>query len=228
MNKLSINRYLDHAVLKPEMTAKEVEDAIQLGIDYIVRTVCVRPCDIELAVRMCRGTQTEVCTVVGFPHGVVPSEVKAEEARLYIQKGVTEVDMVINYSYIKSGLWELVYKDVRAVSTLTRQSNVILKVIFETCLLTPEEIAKTTEICIEAKADFVKTSTGFSTGGASEEAVQIMLKTAGGRIKVKPSGGIRDVEKAMQYVEMGAERLGVNYASVPAICKGGKASGEGY
>lgn len=228
MSVQPINRYLDHAVLKPEMTENEVVEAIQLGIDYKVRTVCVRPCDIDLAVKMCKGSETEVCTVVGFPHGVVPSEIKAAEAKLYLEKGASEIDMVVNYSRIKSGQWDLVLKDVEAVSEVTGAAGAVLKVIFESCMLTPEEIAKTTEICIVAKADFVKTSTGFSTGGATEEAVQVMLKAANGRIKVKPSGGIRDAQRARLFVEMGAERLGVNYASVPAICEGGRATGEGY
>ena len=220
MSDMKISRYLDHAVLKPELSAKEAEEAILLGIQYKVRTVCVRPWDIELAVRLCAGSETEVCTVVGFPHGTVPSEIKAAEARLYIEKGVREVDMVVNYGFIKSNAWDLVEKDIRAVSEVTRSAGILLKVILETAMLTPEEITKATEAAIRAHADFVKTSTGFNGGGATEEAVRIMLETAAGRIKVKPSGGIRDAERARMFVEMGAHRLGVNYVSVPAICDG--------
>lgn len=220
MSIAKLNRYIDHAVLKPEMTLKEVIDAIKLGIDYKVKTVCVRPCDIDLAVEMCKGTETEVSCVLSFPHGVGLSQIKAEEAKAYINKGVREIDMVANYSYIKSGEWELVEKDIKAVSDITKPAGVLLKVIFETSELTLEEIAKATEVSIKANADFVKTSTGFSRAGATAEAVETMLKTANGRIKVKPSGGIRDAQTAMKYLEMGAHRLGVGFSSTPAICKG--------
>ena len=216
----TINRYLDAAVLKPEFTTREAIDAINESIKYGTKTVCVRPCDIDLAVEMCKGTSTEVSCVLAFPHGTTPSEVKGYEAKIYIDKGVNEIDMVANYGRIKSGDWEYVEKDILAVSKLTRAANVILKVIFETCYLTQEEIEKTTEICIEAGADFVKTSTGFATGGATFEAVDIMIKASKGKIKVKPSGGIRDKETALKYIEMGAHRLGTNYTASRAICEG--------
>lgn len=220
MNDIHVNRYLDSAVLKPELTLKEVKDAIRHSIDYKTRTVCVRPCDIELAVEMCKGTDTDVSVVLGFPHGVIPGELKTEEAKNYIKKGVKEIDMVVNYSYVRSGEWKLVEEDIRAVSSVTKPANVLLKVIFETSMLKPDEIAKTTEIAIKANADYVKTSTGFNGGGATEEAVGIMVKTANGRIKVKASGGIRDAQSALKFIEMGAERLGVNSASIAALCDG--------
>ncbi len=215
-----INRYLDHAVLKPELTVEEVKEAIQMGIDYKVKTVCVRPCDIDLAVEMCRNTETEVACVLAFPHGVSLSEIKAEEAKYYISKGVKEIDMVANYSYIKSKKWDLAKKDIEVVTSQTRISDVLLKVIIETAMLNLEEVAKATEIAIEAGADFVKTSTGFYGEGATEQAVKVMLDTAAGRIKVKPSGGIRDFNRAKMFIDMGCHRLGVGYTSVPKICRG--------
>ena len=215
-----INRYLDHAVLVPQMTREEVIASIQTGIDYQVKTVCVRPCDIDMAVGMCRGTQTEVSCVLGFPHGVGCSKSKSTEARLYCTKGVAEIDMVANYSWIRSGLWKEVLADIGVVAAAARDRNVLVKVILETSQLTLEHIAKATEICIEAGADFVKSSTGFNGEGATEEAVECMIKTAKGRIKVKPSGGIRDAARAKMFIEMGAERLGVNGTSTPAICGG--------
>ncbi|MGI6050620.1 MAG: deoxyribose-phosphate aldolase [Acetivibrionales bacterium] len=218
--KTNIARYIDHAVLKPELSQEEARKAIQDGIDYSVRTVCVRPCDIDLAVNLCKGTQTEVSCVLAFPHGCTTSEVKAFEAAQYIQKGVAEIDMVVNYGYIRSKLWDLVSEDIRAVSNETKKAGVLLKVIFETCTLTVEEIKKTTELCIEAGADYVKTSTGFHSSGASIEAVEAMLQAADGRIKVKASGGIRDIETACKYVEMGCERLGVGYSTTPVLVKG--------
>ena len=224
-----INRYLDHAVLVPQMARDEASASIQSGIDYQVRTVCVRPCDIDLAVKMCSGTQTEVSCVLGFPHGCVCTESKIAEAKLYSAKGVAEIDMVANYGWVRSGLWDDVRSDIKGVVEVAHAHKVLVKVIFETSQLTLEQISKTTEICIEAGADFVKTSTGFNGEGASVEAVECMLKAANGRIKVKPSGGIRDAERAMMFINMGAERLGVNGTSTPAICGGqSNAGGGGY
>jgi deoxyribose-phosphate aldolase len=228
---LPINRYLDHAVLKPELNRAEAKQAIQIGIDYKVFTVCVRPCDIELAIKMCEGTETYVSNVLSFPHGIGTFEVKAAEARDYIAKGTKEIDMVVNYGFIRSAKWDWVEKDIRSVSEITKPAGVLLKVILETGMLTPDEIAKATEIAIKAEADFVKTSTGFNGGGATEEAIKIMLDTARGRIKVKPSGGVRDYSRAKFFLDMGVHRLGVNYPSTPIICNEvseAKGTAEGY
>ena len=214
-----VNQYLDHAVLKPEMSIKEAAEAIQIGIDYKVRTVCVRPSDIDMALEMCQGSETEVCCVLGFPHGNQPSELKAEEAKLYIKKGVQEIDMVVNYSYIKSGEWELVQRDIKAVVDITKAAGVTLKVIFETAMLTLEEVAKTVEVCIQEDVDYVKTSTGFNGEGATEEVIKVMLETAAGRIKVKASGGVRDFDRANMFIHMGCDRLGVGYNSTQIICE---------
>jgi deoxyribose-phosphate aldolase len=215
-----VNRYLDHAVLKPDMTQDEAKAAIQLGIDYKVRTVCVRPCDIKLAAQMCRGTETEVSCVLSFPHGSNPTKVKAFEAKEYIAMGTNEIDMVANYGFIRSGLWDLVEADIKAVVDVAKPAGVLVKVIFETSQLTIEEIKKTTEICISAGADFVKTSTGFNGEGATIEGVKAMLDTAAGRIMVKPSGGIRDKAKAEMFIDMGVHRLGNGSTSTEAICEG--------
>lgn len=226
--EINISRYIDHAVLKPEMTQEEARKAILEGVDHTVRTVCVRPCDIDLAVSLCKGTKTDVCCVLAFPHGCVPTEVKAFEASHYAFKGLKEIDMVANFGYIRSGLWGKVLKDIQAVSEITRKAGVLLKVIFESCTLTVEEIKKTTEICIEAGADFVKTSTGFHNQGASDEAVKAMLEAAKGRIRVKASGGIRDRETALHYIEMGCERLGVGSSTTPVLVSGQGRSNSGY
>jgi len=226
-----INHYLDHAVLVPQMTREEAAALIQLGIDHQVKTVCVRSCDIDLAVEMCKGTQTEVSCGLAFPHGTSCTDLKMAEAALYVIKGVTEIDMVANYGWIRSGLWDEVRADIHAVVKIAHAHNVLVKVIFETSQLTPEQVAKATEISIEAGADFVKTSTGFNGEGATEEAVACMIAAAKGRIKVKPSGGIRDAARAMMFIEMGADRLGVNGTSTPAICGGQSGAGgvqEGY
>ncbi len=217
---MEINRYLDAAVLKPEFTREEAIKAIKECIVFNTKTVCVRPCDIDLAVEMCKGTQTEVSCVLAFPHGTSPKEVKAFEAKLYIQKGVHEIDMVVNYGFIKSGKWDWVEEDIKAVAHVTKKAGVALKTIFETAYLTTAEIEKATEIAITSGADFVKTSTGFGDGGATKEAVAAMLKASKGKVKVKPSGGIRNFETAKMYIDMGAERLGSNYAANAVIIKG--------
>lgn len=226
MKAYEYNRYLDHAVLKPEMTQDESREAIQLGIDYKVKTVCVRPCDIDMAVAMCQGTQTEVSCVLSFPHGTSPSQIKAAEAQLYIQKGVHEIDMVANYGYIRSKLWDEVEKDIRAVSEITRKAGIPLKVIFETSQLSVDEIIEATECSIRAGADFVKTSTGFYGAGATPEAVEAMVKAARGRIQVKASGGIRNAEQAKMFIDLGASRLGNGYTSTPVICGEGSSGGK--
>jgi deoxyribose-phosphate aldolase len=224
-----INRYLDAAILKAEFTENEVIEAIQACIALNTFSVCVRPCDIELAQQYCKGTETAVCVVLGFPHGVQLSSSKIDEARRYIKLGVDEIDMVANYGWIKSGKWAEVEADVAGVAEQTRAAGIPLKVIFETAHLEPKEISLMVEACIRAGADFVKTSTGFNGDGAQIADVQNMLDTAAGRIQVKPSGGIRDRADAQRFVDMGAHRLGVGWTSCRAICEDSKAqSNSGY
>lgn len=215
-----INRYLDHAVLKPELTRSEATEAIKLGVDYNVRTVCVRPCDISLAASICSGTQTDVSCVVAFPHGCTTSGAKAKEAELCVQSGTREIDMVANFGFIRSGMWDEVVADIQAVVEVARPSGILVKVIFETAYLSVAEITRATQAAIDAGADFVKTSTGFAAEGATEEKVAAMIKAAGGRISVKASGGVRDRERAEMFVQMGVSRIGNGYNSTAAICDG--------
>jgi deoxyribose-phosphate aldolase len=221
---MNINRYLDAAILKPETNCKEAVAAINECLKYKTVTTCVRPCDIELAKSMCQGTGTLVCCVLNFPHGNDTSDAKRAEAELYVKRGVAEIDMVANFALAKSAEWKLYEDDIRAVSSVTKKAGVILKVIFETCYLSVEEIRLCTKAAIAAEADFVKTSTGFGTGGATDEAVKAMLGRADGKIKVKPSGGIRDFARAKGFIDMGCHRLGVNFSSVAAICAGGQSA----
>jgi len=222
-----INRYLDHAILKPEMTPAEVADAIQLGLDYDVRSVCVRPADIPIALEMCEAATTDVGCVLGFPHGCALSESKADEARRYVALGVAEVDMVANYGRIRCGEWDYVEADIRAVADITRPAGVVLKVIFETSTLDLEQIARATEAAVAAGADFVKTATGFNGEGATEEGIATMLKASAGRIGVKASGGIRDRRRAELFRAMGCTRLGVGFTSTPIICGAATSSEQG-
>ena len=224
---MNIARYFDAAILKPEMTPAQVEAAIKECISYDSYSVCVRGCDIDLAVKLCEGTNTVVGCVLDFPYGYGGVEAKREAARAYAAKGVVDIDMVMNYGAARGGNWDIVEEEIRAVVEEAHKKGVIVKVIFETSQLTLDDVRKATEICIAAGADFVKTSTGFNGAGATVEAVQAMLETAKGRIKVKPSGGIRNYETAKMYVDMGVHRLGIGYGSCKVISEGGTST-EAY
>ena len=223
-----INRYLDHAVLKPNLTRDEAREAILLGVHYEVRTVCVRPWDVPLAVELTRGTTTGVGTVIGFPHGTNLSNTKRAEARDALAAGAVELDMVANYGALRSGDLALVQFDIAAVVEEAHAAGALVKVILETSQLTLDEVRTGVLAAIDAGADFAKTSTGFTGDGAAEDVVRVMLDTAAGRIRIKPSGGIRDQARAVAFVEMGAARIGVGYTSTQVICEGGEGGGAGY
>ena len=223
---IPINRYLDAAVLKPETSREEAIAAIQACITLDARTVCVRPCDIALASELCAGTSTDVCVVLGFPHGDQLTASKADEARQYVKTGVHEIDMVANYGWARSGFWDDVEADIRAVVEVAKPAGIPVKVIFETSQLDHEQITALTHASLNAGATFVKTSTGFNGGGATEDAIRTMLQAANGNIQVKASGGIRDRATAEKFIAMGVGRLGVNWASCEAICSGGGATGK--
>jgi len=208
------------------MSDEEVRAAIQLGIDYKVKSVCVRPCDIPVAIHMCKGTETTVSCVLDFPHGDAPAEAKELLAKQYAGMGVCEIDMVLNFGYLRSGLYDKVLDGIRRVVKQAHAKDVLVKVIFETGVLDTTQIKKGVELCIQANADFVKTSTGYVEGGATIEAVQTMLQAAEDKILVKPSGGIRNFEIAKQYVDLGVARLGVGFSSTPVICGGEETSSE--
>lgn len=217
---MSISSYLDVAVLKPQMNEQEISAAILTAIEYHAYSVCVRPCDIELAVDLCRGTDTVVSCVLDFPHGDSTVDGKKALAGMYAKKGAAEIDMVMNYGYVRSEKWSEVEAGIRGVVEAAAEYGVTVKVILETCNLTLEEIRKAVKVSIQAGAEYVKTSTGFAEFGAKEDAVQTMLDTANGQIKVKASGGIRDFRTAKRYVDMGVKRLGVGYSSTVDICNG--------
>ena len=201
---------MDHAVLKPAMTEDDIRRAAAMCRARGVGNLCVRPTDAALAASLLKGSATTVAVVVGFPHGASRSEVKALEARLAIGDGASELDMVMNIGKFLSGDYEYVKRDIEAVVAVAKPQGVLVKVIQESCLLTLDQVAKACELTIAAGADFVKTSTGFNGDGATVEQVEVMLKTCAGRAKVKPSGGIRDWERAAMFVRMGVDRLGVS------------------
>lgn len=209
---------LDHAVLKPELTRADLTRHARMCVERRIGCLCVRSSDVAAAVRLVAGSPVAVASVIGFPHGAHRPEVKALESRLAIADGARELDMVMNIGLFRSGDEPAVEADVAAVVAEARPHGVLVKVILETCYLTPAAIAAACRIAERAGADFVKTSTGFgmpASGpiGATPEAVRIMLDTVGGRLQVKASGGIRNWDDAVMYLDMGCTRLGVGDAA---------------
>jgi deoxyribose-phosphate aldolase len=204
-----IGHMIDHTLLKPEATEDQIRQLCQEAASYCFASVCINPVWIELCAKLLRRSGVKVCTVIGFPLGADTSETKAYETRDAIGKGANEIDMVINVGLIKSREYKRVKDDIRAVVRATRP-NILVKVILETCLLTDEEKVKACELAVEADADFVKTSTGFSTGGATVEDIALMRKVVGPEIGVKASGGVRTFEDAEAMVKAGATRLGAS------------------
>ncbi len=206
-----INDYIEHTLLKQDATKSEFEKLYQEAIDNKFFGVCVNPAYVKDAKEFLKGSDVKIVTVIGFPLGANTSDVKAYEAKEAIKNGADEIDMVINVSKLKDRDYEYVLNDIKAVKAVSPDNN--LKVILETDLLTKEEIKKACELCIEAKADLVKTSTGFVKGGvgAKVEDVKLMSDTVKPYgLKVKASGGIRDYEKAMAMIDSGADRLGTS------------------
>lgn len=206
---MDIHRMIDHTLLKPEATVEQIELLCKEAVEYQFKSVCIPPRYIETAQAIVEGSSTVVCTVIGFPLGYQTSEVKAFEAKDAVNRGAAEIDMVIAIGALKDKAFDYVQKDIQAVRDAIGP-EIVLKVILETCLLTDEEIIKACERAIQADCDFVKTSTGFSTGGATVEAVSLMKKTVGDRAGVKASGGVRDRASAEKMIEAGATRLGTS------------------
>lgn len=208
MDKKTIASMIDHTLLKPEATPAQVEKLCAEAAEYHFASVCVNPVYIPLAARLLDGTGVKVCCVVGFPLGAIAPEQKAAEAASCAAMGAEELDMVIHVGAAKAGDWALVQRDIAGVVKAAAGRTV--KVIIETCLLTDEEKVKACEAAKAAGADFVKTSTGFSTGGATTHDIALMRKTVGPEIGVKASGGIRDYATAMAMIEAGANRIGAS------------------
>lgn len=208
MDKKTIASMIDHTLLKPEATPAQIEKLCAEAAEYHFASVCVNPVYIPLAARLLKGTGVKVCCVVGFPLGAIAPEQKAAEAASCVAMGAEELDMVIHVGAAKAGDWALVQRDIEGVVKAAAGHTV--KVIIETCLLTDEEKVKACEVAKAAGAHFVKTSTGFSTGGATTHDIALMRKTVGPEMGVKASGGIRDYETAMAMIEAGANRIGAS------------------
>jgi len=209
-----LNEYIDHTLLSPSAGPDDIIRLCEEAARYHFASVCVNPCYVPLAADRLRGTGVKVCTVVGFPLGQSEPRIKVEEAEYALERGALEIDMVMNVGMFKAGAAEFHANEVRAIAEeVHKREGAILKVILETCLLTPEQIAEASVISGSAGADFVKTSTGFSTGGATVEAVRTMaeaLASAGLSTRIKASGGIRTLGAALAMIEAGADRLGAS------------------
>jgi deoxyribose-phosphate aldolase len=224
---LDMARYIDHTMLKPEATAAEIDQLCREAEQYHFASVCINPTWVKRAAENLRGTSVPVCTVIGFPLGATTPEIKAMEARRALRDGAREVDMVLNIGALKSGDYDLVRNDIDKVVDAAHDGGALCKVILETALLTDEEKVIASSLAKGAKADFVKTSTGFGPGGATVYDVALMRETVGPHMGVKASGGVRTADDAEDMIAAGATRIG---ASAGVEIVGGKdgGSGEGY
>ena len=205
----NIAAYIDHTLLKPDASKNDVIKTCNEAKKYNFASVCVNPYYVKLVSQQLKNSDVKVCSVIGFPLGCTMKEVKAYEAQLAIQNGADEIDMVINIAALKNKDYKLVEEDIKAVVEKAKD-RAIVKVIIETCLLTEEEKIKACQLSVKSGADFVKTSTGFSTGGANIPDVSLMKQTVGNKAKVKASGGIRDINKVNQLIDVGADRIGAS------------------
>lgn len=205
---MEINRMIDHTLLKPDASLQAIHKLCEEARKYEFASVCVNPCFVPVVKRLLNGSNVKVCTVIGFPLGATLPEVKKFEAIEAINNGAEEIDMVLNVSMAKEHDFDFVEKEIALVKSACK--NHVLKVILETCLLTDEEIVECCKAAVRAGADFVKTSTGFSKGGATVHAVELMRKTVGPSFGVKASGGIHSRDEAVAMINAGANRIGAS------------------
>lgn len=215
-------KLFDHTILKADATEAAVAKICAEAKEYGFMSVCVNTYYTAFVAEQLKDSDVKVCTVVGFPLGQMSTKAKALETKCAVEDGADEIDMVLNVAALKDGKYDVVLDDIKAVKAAC--GNALLKVILETCLLTKEEIVKACELSVEAGADFVKTSTGFSTGGATAEDIALMRQTVGPDIGVKASGGVRDSAGAIAMVEAGANRIGAS--ATIAILSGAKSDSD--
>lgn len=219
---INLEKYIDHTLLKPTATFNEIEKLCQEAIDYQFFSVCVNSGYVPFAKQILKNTDVKVCSVVGFPLGAMSPLAKIYETSQALKDGADEIDMVMNVGYFKTGQIAKVLDEITQIKWETDKK--ILKVILETCFLTDEQKKLACQVCVDAGADFVKTSTGFGSGGATPQDVILMRDIAAGKAKVKASGGIRDQKTALEYIALGVERIGTSNGI--AIVKG--ETGSGY
>ncbi len=221
---MKLNQYIDHTLLKPDATKYDIFKLCEEAKTYQFFSVCVNSCYVEIAKKKLHKSGVVVCSVIGFPLGAMNTKAKVAETKQALKDGAKEIDMVINIGLLKSGDYKAVQKDIKKVKKAMGLKK--LKVILETCLLTDDEITKASELAVKAGADFIKTSTGFSTGGATEKAIKLMKEVAGKKVKIKASGGIRDTKTAKKYIALGVDRIGTS--SGIAITNGSPSKSVGY
>lgn len=222
----SVARMIDHTLLKADATNDDITKLCSEAREYVFASVCVNPSYVSMCSDLLKGTKVKVCTVIGFPLGATSTPAKRAEAEDALKNGAQEIDMVINIGQLKSGNYDYVFNDINQVVLMAKRYNAVAKVIIETSLLTDEEKIKACLLSKKAKADFVKTSTGFSTGGATASDIALMRYVVGSSVGVKASGGIRTREDAESMIASGADRIGAS-ASVK-IVKGEKSVSDGY
>lgn len=207
-----IAKTLDHSVLKPEVTAADIAAGAAIALKYDTASYCVQGANIAQAAELLAGSSVPVCATVGFPHGAITTAAKAFEATEAARNGATEVDMVVNIGALIAGDDALVLEDIRAVADAAHAGGAHLKVILETALLSADQIVRGCQLSEQAGADFVKTSTGFSSAGATLENIRLMKATVGDRLRVKASGGVRSVDQVIDFIEAGVSRCGTSNA----------------
>ena len=225
---VDLAKYIDHTLLKPDTTVAEIDTLCDEALEYGFASVCINPSWVKRAAERLRGSDVKVCTVIGFPLGANAPEIKAMEARRALRDGAREVDMVINVGALKSGMNDLVKTDIEKVVDAAHESGAICKVILETALLTDEEKVIASALSKQAKADFVKTSTGFGGGGATVYDVALMRETVGPDMGVKASGGVRTLEDAEDMIAAGATRIGASAGVQIVGGSEGDDDGDGY
>ena len=203
-----VAKTIDHSILKPDFTYADVAAGAELALKYNTASYCIRPMDVAAAAKALAGSTVNVCTVIGFPHGSTTTATKVFETKDAIANGAIEIDMVMNVSAMLSGDFEFVEQDIRAVVEVAHAAGASVKVIFETAFLNDEQIIKACELTEKAGADYVKTSTGFASEGATTHNVALMKKTVGDRLKVKSSGGVRTLDQLIDYMDLGVTRSG--------------------
>ncbi|CDF78381.1 deoxyribose-phosphate aldolase [Formosa agariphila KMM 3901] len=206
---MDIAKYIDHTLLKSSATDQDIKTLCEDALTYKFYAVCVNSFYVSFVKQLLKGTDIKVCATIGFPLGAVTTQTKVFETKMAVEQGAEEIDMVLNIGMLKSNDFDLVFEDIKQVKAACGDTA-SLKVIFEISELTDAQIIKACTLSIAANADFIKTSTGFSSSGATLEAVALMKKTAAGKAKVKASGGIRDLETALQFIEAGADRIGTS------------------
>lgn len=205
MKKEEITCHIDHTLLKQTATWQQIQKICQEGIEQKTASVCIPPSYVKAAAEFVKG-QVAICTVIGFPNGYHTTEAKVFETKNALQNGADEIDMVINLGWVKDGLFDLVEQEIKEVKKVC--GNHVLKVIVETCYLTEHEKKILCQVVSRSKADFIKTSTGFGTGGATAEDIQLFAENVADHVKIKASGGIKSIAEAEKFLQLGADRLG--------------------